>query len=52
VKTNHKKKTLTFGDLIATVYGACGRRGAQGILRLSLHAHLVAFQGRNRYVIS
>jgi len=24
MKTNHKKKALTFGDLIAAVYGARG----------------------------
>ena len=51
VKINHKK-ALTFGDLIATVYCACGKRRARGILRLCLNAHLVVFQGRDRYVLS
>ena len=51
VKTNHKR-ALTFGDLIATVYSACGKRRARGILRLFLYARLVVFQGRDRYVLS
>ena len=52
VKTNQMEKALTFGDLIATVYNACGKRRARGILRLCLQARLVAFRGCNRYVLS
>jgi hypothetical protein len=51
VKTNHKNKALTFGELIATVYSACGKRRARGILRLALDARLIMFPGRYRYVV-
>ena len=50
MKTN-QSKAPTFGDLIAAVYSACGRRRARGILRLAVNAHLVVFRGRNRYLI-
>jgi hypothetical protein len=51
MKANRMEKGLTFGKLIVTVYSACGKRRARGILRLALLAHLVVFRGRNRYVI-
>jgi len=49
---NHKKKALTFGDLIAAVYRDCGKRRAQGIVRLAVNAHVVTFRGHHRYLIS
>jgi hypothetical protein len=52
MKTNHQKKALTFGDLIAAVYGACGKRRARGIVRLAVNAHVVAFRGHWHSVIS
>jgi hypothetical protein len=52
MKTNRKKKVLTFGDLIAAVYGACGQRRARAIVRLAVNAHLVAFRDHQRFVIS
>jgi hypothetical protein len=51
-KTNGKKKVLTFGDFIAAAYGACGTRGAKGLVRLAINEHLVMFRGRQRFVIS
>jgi hypothetical protein len=51
MKSNHKKKTLTFGDFIAATYGAWGPRRARGLVRLALKAHLVVFRGRQRFVI-
>jgi hypothetical protein len=51
MKTNHKK-ALTFGDLIAAVYGVCGKRRAQGIVRLAVNAQVVAFRAHKRFVIS
>ena len=48
---NHKKQPLTFGDLIAAVYAACGRQKAEGIVRLAVNAHLVEFRGHDRFVI-
>jgi hypothetical protein len=52
MKTIDKRKALTFGDLIAAVYTACGKRRARGILRLVVNAHLVSFSGHQRYAIS
>jgi len=51
-QTYQDKKPLTFGDLIAAVYDACGKRRARGILRLALNARLVEFPGRQRFMIS
>ena len=52
VKTNHKKKALTFGNFIAAVYDACGQRRARAIVRLAVNAHVVAFRGHRHFVIS
>jgi hypothetical protein len=48
MKANHKKKALTFGGLIETVYGVCGARRAQGIIRLAIDAHVVVFREQHR----
>jgi hypothetical protein len=52
MKAHHKKRALTFGDFIAAVYDACGQRRARAIVRLVVNAHMVAFRGRQRFVIS
>jgi hypothetical protein len=52
MKNNHRKKARTFGDLIAAVYDACGKRRARAIVRLAVNAHVVAFRGHQRFVIS
>jgi hypothetical protein len=52
MKTNHQKKALTFGNLIAAVYNVCGKRRARGILRLAANAHVVSFRGHRHFVIS
>jgi hypothetical protein len=44
----HKKRALTFGNLIETVYGVCGNRRARGIIRLAIDAHIVVFQKQRR----
>jgi hypothetical protein len=44
MKATHKKKALTFGNLIETVYGVCGNRRARGIIRLAIDAHVVVFR--------
>ena len=44
MKANHKKKALTFGNLIETVYGVCGARRAKGMIRLAINAHIVVFR--------
>lgn len=51
MKTNRKKQ-MTFGDLIASVYTACSYRKARAIVRFAVNAHLVVFQGERRFVIS
>jgi hypothetical protein len=48
MKVNYKKKALTFGNLIETVYGVCGNRGAGGIIRLGVDAHIVVFREQRR----
>ena len=50
--TNGNKRVLTFGDFIVAAYGAWGVRGAKGLVRLAVNAHLVDFRGRQRFVIS
>jgi hypothetical protein len=52
MKTSQKKKALTFGEFVASVYEACGKRKARGIVRLAVNAHLVEFRGQQRFVIS
>jgi len=51
MKTNHKK-TLTFGELIESVYSACGHRRARAIVRFAVNAQVVVFRGQRRFVIS
>jgi hypothetical protein len=51
-KTNGKKRVLVFGDFIVAAYGACGTRGAKGLVRLAVNEHLVMFRGRQRFVIA
>jgi hypothetical protein len=52
MKTNRKKKTLTFGDLVTSVYDACGKRRGRGILRLAINSRLIEFRGPQRFEIS
>jgi hypothetical protein len=51
MKINHKK-TLTFGDLIESVYNACSHRRAKAIVRFAVNMHVVVFRGQRRFVIS
>ena len=51
MKTNHKK-TLTFGELIESVYSACSHRRARAIVRFAVNAQVVVFRGQRRFVIS
>ncbi|HTS16177.1 MAG TPA: hypothetical protein VMP11_01255 [Verrucomicrobiae bacterium] len=48
MRANPRKKALTFGNLIETVYGVCGNRRARGIIRLAIDAHLVVFREQQR----
>ena len=51
MKANQKKR-LTFGNLIASVYSACGHRRARAIVRFAVNAQVVVFRGQRRFVIS
>jgi len=45
-----RQKSLTFGDLVASVYGACSRRKAKALVRFAVNARLILFRGRRRFV--
>ena len=51
MRTIANKKLFTFGDLVAAAYHARGARRAKGLVRLAVNAHLVVFQGQQRFVI-
>jgi hypothetical protein len=51
MKTNCRRRSLTFGEFIARIYDVCGERKAGGIVRLAIEAHWIEFQGQNRLVI-
>jgi hypothetical protein len=50
-KTSCKKRVLMFGEFIAAAYRAWGRRKAGELVQVAVNAHLVVFQGRQRFVI-
>jgi hypothetical protein len=52
MRTNSKKRVLLFGDLVAAIFQACGRRRAKELVRAAVNDHLVVFPGRQRVVIS
>jgi hypothetical protein len=52
VKTNHKKKALTFGDFIVGIYDARGRQKAKGIVPFAVESHRVEFRGQDLCMIS
>jgi hypothetical protein len=51
MKTNSTKKPLTFGDFVAGVYHAWGKRKAKGIVKLAIKMNLIEFRGTERYMI-
>jgi hypothetical protein len=51
MKSNDQKKALTFGEFIAAVCAAWGKRRGKEIVRLAVNAHLIEFPGRQRFVI-
>jgi hypothetical protein len=52
IQPNGKKRAFAFGDFIVAAYGACGARGAKGLVRLAVNEHLLMFRGRQRFVIA
>ena len=51
MRTNCRKRCLTFGEFIACVYDAWGKRKARGIVRLAVNAHLVTLRSQRRIMI-
>jgi hypothetical protein len=52
MKTNCRKKALTFGEFITGIYDVCGKRKARGMVWLAIQARLIEFRGKHRLVIS
>jgi hypothetical protein len=44
MKASHKKRALTLGNLIETIYDVDGNRRARGIIRLAVEAHIIVFR--------
>ena len=52
MKTDQKKKALTFGGFIADIYDTRGKRRAAKVVQFAVNEHFVVFPGRQRFVIS
>ena len=52
MKHNLKKKLLTFGGLIESVYGACTQPRAKALVQLAVNARVITFRGSRRFIIS
>lgn len=50
MKTNCRKRRLTFGEFIMAVYDTHGRQKAEGIVRLAVNARPVTPRGQRRIV--
>ena len=52
MKDRFKKKPLTFGEFVAACYRACGKRRANGVIRLAVKSHMIEFRGHDLFVIT
>jgi hypothetical protein len=52
VKTNCRRKPLTFGEFIAAAHDAWGERRASGLVWLAVNTNLIEFRGQKRFVFS
>jgi hypothetical protein len=52
MKLHYKKKTMTFGKFIASVYDACGRQKAREIVQRAVNQRWIEFRGKQRFLIS
>jgi hypothetical protein len=52
MKNKSTRKILRFGDVVESIYDACGRRRGRNIVRLAVNANVIIFCGQVRYVIS
>jgi len=48
MKASHRRKPLTFGNLIEAIYGVYGKRRAGGFIRFALDARIVVFREQRR----
>jgi len=44
MKSHRVRKYLTFGEFVERVYDVCGKRKAEGIVRIAIKAHLIEFR--------
>jgi hypothetical protein len=51
MKAHPHDKPLTFGDVVQSSYRACGKRKANGILRLAVKLRWIEFRGQRLYEI-
>jgi hypothetical protein len=51
MKTQPKKKPLTFGEFVSGAYRAWGEHKAKGIIQLAVKARLIEFRERQRSAI-
>jgi hypothetical protein len=51
-KKSGRTMPLTFGDFVAGVYKAWGKRKGKGIVQLAIKAHVIEFRGPKRFVFS
>jgi len=52
MKSNCRKRYLTFGEFVAHVNAGCGKRTARGFVRLAIKSRLIEFRGQQHFVIS
>ncbi|MCI0534170.1 MAG: hypothetical protein L0Z50_02965 [Verrucomicrobiales bacterium] len=52
MKGIQKKKALTLGEFIMSVYDVCGQQRAKGIVQRAVNTHLVHFLGQRRFIVS
>jgi hypothetical protein len=52
LKSVPKRKALTLGQFIVSVYDARGKQRAQGIIRLAVNGNLIAFLKRPHFIDS
>jgi hypothetical protein len=52
MKSNWRKKFLTFDEFVVRVYDIWGEREARGFVQLAVKPHLIEIQGQQRFAIS
>jgi hypothetical protein len=52
MRTNWRKKALTFGEFVTAAHDTWGERRASGFVWLAVNTQLVEFRGQQRFVFS